>query len=283
VEEHEVIPVNPLDEADAITLLEKKLGDLADRRDLAALAQELEFMPLAIVQAAAYISERAPRCSIRQYIHKFRRSDRGGTTLLNHEAGHLRRDREAKNSIIITWQISFDHIRDARPSAADLLSLMSFFDRQGIPEALLRNRGVTDDVGQRVQEAHKNSEEEREDDGGGDDSATESSTSEGFEEDVLILKSYSFISINADTTTFEMHRLVQLAMRIWLDTHGQLERWRQQFVRNLNAEFPVGEHENWTKCQALFPHVKAAIRHQPKGEDSILEWASLLYGAAWYS
>ena len=55
VEEHEVIPVNPLDEPDAVTLLEKKLGDLADRRDLAALAQELEFMPLAIVQAAAYL------------------------------------------------------------------------------------------------------------------------------------------------------------------------------------------------------------------------------------
>jgi hypothetical protein len=52
----------------------------------------------------------------------------------------LRRDREAKNSIITTWQISFDYIREIRPSAANLLSLMSFFDRQAIPEALLRSQ-----------------------------------------------------------------------------------------------------------------------------------------------
>ena len=36
-----------------------------------------------------------------------------------------------------TWQISFEHIRQERPSAAQLLSLMSLFDRQGIPYHLL--------------------------------------------------------------------------------------------------------------------------------------------------
>jgi len=34
-----------------------------------------------------------------------------------------------------------------------------------------------------------------------------------FEEDVLALQNYSFIKINADGTTFEMHGLVWLAMR----------------------------------------------------------------------
>jgi len=62
------------------------------------------------------------------------------TSLLNCDDGQLRRDGEAKNSIIITWQISFEYIHEIRPTAANLLSLMSFFDRQGIPEALLRSR-----------------------------------------------------------------------------------------------------------------------------------------------
>lgn len=67
-------------------------------------------------------------------------SDRRKTGLLNQEAGHLRRDEETKNSILITWQISFNHIRSTRRSAADLLSLISFFNQQGIHEALLRGQ-----------------------------------------------------------------------------------------------------------------------------------------------
>ncbi|KIX02678.1 uncharacterized protein Z518_08620 [Rhinocladiella mackenziei CBS 650.93] len=285
VEEKEIIPVNPMNEADAITLLEKKLGDQRDRQDLAVLARELECMPLAIIQAAAYISQRGPRCSVRQYVDKFQRSEKGKTTLLNHEGGQLRRDREAKNSIIITWQISFDHIRDTRPSAADLMSLMSFFDRQGIPEALLRNRSQTDSNYKRDQRAQRNTEGDDEDDEDYENgnSASDSSRDDDFEEDVLTLNNYSFISVNVDTTTFEMHGLVQLAMRRWLDAHGQLERWKQQYIKNLYTEFPPGEYENWVKCQVLFPHAKAAVSQQPKREDSVLEWAELLYYAAWFA
>ena len=99
-------------------------------------------MPLAIVQAAAYIRQRAPRCSIHKYLDEFRKSDKRKTSLLNHEVGHLRRDPEAENSILITWQILFDHIRDTQRSAADLLSLINFFNRQGIPEALYRSEST---------------------------------------------------------------------------------------------------------------------------------------------
>jgi hypothetical protein len=79
-----------------------------------------------------------------------------------------------------------------------------------------------------------------------------------------------------------MHGLVQLATREWLGAHAQLERWKQQFIKNLVAEFPTGEYENWEKCQSLFPHVRSAVAQQPDKKDSLLEWASLLYNAAWY-
>jgi hypothetical protein len=102
VEPYDVIAVDPMDEAPALALFEKKLGVQEDTRDIAKLAAVLEFMPLAIVQAAAYIVERAPRCSARQYLEQFQKSDGKRTTLLDHEGGQLRRDREAKNSIIIT-------------------------------------------------------------------------------------------------------------------------------------------------------------------------------------
>jgi hypothetical protein len=107
---------------------------------------------------------------------------------------------------------------------------------------------------------------------------------EEFEEDIVMLRNYSFIAVNMDLTTFEMHGLVQLAMRKWLDAHGQLERWKQQYVTNLYAEFSTtGEYVNWTKCQAFFPHAKLAISQQPQHESSLREWASVLHGAAWYA
>jgi hypothetical protein len=59
------------------------------------------------------------------------------------------------------------------------------------------------------------------------DDTSKSSVSDGFEDDILILRIYSFISINTDSTTFEMHRLVQLATREWLKAHGQQERCKE--------------------------------------------------------
>lgn len=283
VEERDIIAIEPMSRTDALTLFKNKLGAAHDDGDnVAELAEGLEFMPLAIVQAAAYISQRAPRYSVREYLQDFRKSDRKRTRLLKYEGEHLRRDREAKNSIIITWQISFDHILEIRPSAADLLSLMSFFDRQGIPEALLRSRGEERNSRQdQTESSGDNNDANHSDDD--EDDTSESSVSDGFEDDVLALRNYSFISINADGTTFEMHRLVQLATREWLQAHGQQTKWKQQFIKNLDAELPTGEYENWARWQVLFPHAQSAATQQPEEQDLLIDWASILYKVAWYA
>jgi hypothetical protein len=77
-----------------------------------------------------------------------------------------------------------------------------------------------------------------------------------------------------------MHSLVQLATRKWLENKGQLEKWREQFISNLCAELPTGEHKNWERCQALFPHARAAVAQRPASQKSVKEWALLLYKAA---
>src|SRR5207247_1408312 len=111
VERRDIIAVEPMSEVDAVALLEKKLEAIEESDGVGELATVLEFMPLAMVQATSYIAHRAPRCSVRQYLEEFRKSDRKRSSLLDFEKGQLRRDRHAKNSIIITWQLSFDHIR----------------------------------------------------------------------------------------------------------------------------------------------------------------------------
>jgi hypothetical protein len=92
---------------------------------------------------------------------------------------------------------------------------MSFFDRQGISEALLKSGGGQGD-GKRDQKEGDDDEWDSD-----EDYSSQLSQNEKFEKDVVALRNFSFISMNADGTTFEMHGLVQLATRKWLEAHGQ--------------------------------------------------------------
>lgn len=62
------------------------------------------------------------------------------------------------------------------------------------------------------------------------DDTSGSKTDCDFEDDVTILRDFSFISINTDNTMFTMHRLLQLTVRVWLKNVEQLERWKEQFI-----------------------------------------------------
>ncbi|KAM5466038.1 hypothetical protein MauCBS54593_006288 [Microsporum audouinii] len=277
VDNSDIITVEPMDKAHSIALLRIKLGSMdVDNESLARLAAALEFMPLAIVQAAAYISQRAQRLSVEKYLEKFHKSDSRKTNLLSHEGGRVRRDHDAKNSIITTWQISFDHIKEKRPSAADLLSYMSFFDRQGIPESMLHH--YRDDM-----EQDKASSQDYEDGNDNVPSQSELSEDDDFENDLQTLKDYSFISVSTDPSVFEMHRLVQLATRTWLDVHGLLETWKQQFIRQLSTKLCDDSEPNCSKCQILFPHAKLAIDLEPENKDFIPQWAGILSYAVFYA
>jgi hypothetical protein len=56
VERSDIIIVDLMDKAHAVALFEKRLVKQNDIEGVAELALALDFMPLAIVQAAAYIS-----------------------------------------------------------------------------------------------------------------------------------------------------------------------------------------------------------------------------------
>ena len=269
----DIIKVGPMDQKGALTLLEKKLGIHFESESGAELIGALEYIPLAITQAAAYIYQRAPRMFISKYLEELQKSKRSRASLLNYDIGDTRRDESASNSIITTWQISFEHIRATRPSAADLLSLMSFFDRQGIPEDLLND-------GKREDSSGHNTEEQR---NGDIDTESEDGTADGFEEDVTILRAYSLISTEVQRGSFEMHRLVQLSTRQWLEIQGELERWKQEYISKMCRALPTGDYQNWSTCQRLFPHAEAAVGHRPTDKRSLKEWAYILNNAGWYA
>ncbi|KAL8299073.1 hypothetical protein RB593_009129 [Gaeumannomyces tritici] len=269
-----IIDIKPMVLADALLLLKKKLGPLPDTDTAKALVQALDLVPLAISQAAAYIQARSPLSSVGKYLAEFQKGEYKRTRLLSHDAGDLRRDGGASNAILTTWQISFEHIRSERPSAADLLALMSFFDRQGIALSLLKPLNT-----ENVQW-----------DSGSESGSSSDEADDGFEDDVAILRGFCLVSASEnasaaseDAKALEMHGLVQLSMRQWLEADGLQNKFRRQFVERIAAAFPTGDYSNWATCQKLFAHVDAAMNCRPTEEGTQELWAGLMYRGGWYA
>lgn len=175
-------------------------------------------------------------------------------TLLQKDVQDPRRNRQS-NSIIMTWHVTFTHLRQTRDSAARLLALMSLFDREAIPDHTLQGRYVEGT------------------DGGQTD----------FEDDLVTLRAYSLISVGVNEHLFNMHRLVQLSTQKWLEIHTELQGWQERYVDLFGAAFPTGDYTNWTTCQALFPHMEAMERYRVTDADHVLVWARTLYNGAWYA
>lgn len=271
VEHRNIVRIEPMALDEATELLRRKIDAYDERSNLDELAKVLECIPLALVQAAAYINKRGIRYSVREYISDFQKSDKRASSRLELAAGNLRRDQEATNLVLVTWQISFEYIHMHWPSSADLLSLMSFFDRQGIPEHVLKARGWTKNTEQRVGIRDEDNE-------------SESDIADGFEEDLERLRGYSFVSTGVDRCSFNMHRLVQLATRRWLSQHKKDRHWRAIFLDKLFAVWPTLESAQ--NPQALFPHAKAAQRqcpHPGEGDEVVWKWASIIQKAARYA
>ncbi|KAI3316921.1 hypothetical protein HD806DRAFT_399973 [Xylariaceae sp. AK1471] len=274
--QNNVIEVGPMDQDHALALMTTKLGGQLDTDvDTATeLVEALEYMPLAISQAAAYIQKRAPRTSIGKYLAEFRKSEQKKSSLLSHDSGDLRRDVSASNSVITTWQISFNYLREKRPSATELLSLMSFFDCQGIPEYLIQPVDQFESDQVKSDSDGENTDHESIDSG--------ETSNDAFEEDITTLRNYCLININDEGNVFKMHGLVQLSTKKWLDAYGKAEKFKEQYISRMAQAFPPGNFENWGTCQKLFPHAEKAIDYRPVDEESLGEWALLLYNSSWY-
>jgi tetratricopeptide (TPR) repeat protein len=276
----DIITVSPMEEAAALALLGKKLGQSGATEDMRKLATALDHMPLALAQAGAYIKQRGLRYSVARYLAKLEKSEKSQASLLESASKELRRDEEAQDSIILTWQISFDYIRATRPSAADLLSLMSMYNYQGIPEYLLRVGGGDTRPGTTL--ASDPDSVERDSDASSSASEDEDSEEDDFGDDILTLESFHFISTMFSNRSFEMHRLVQLSARVWLRSNGTYQGRARKSIERLNEALPNGEHENWERCRELYPHVTSTLSLQLDDKEISLPRASVQHKAAWF-
>ncbi len=248
----QVLRVEIMSKDDTNALLHKKLPD--DSSDTTAKEQliiELGSIPLAITQASAYIAIQGSRITIAKYLQLLRSNNDKQVHLLSRNEADLRRDPEVPNSVITTWQISFLKIKERNAAAAELLSRMCFLDRHGIPEFLF-------------------CEEDDE-------------PSLGFEEAVGILIQFSFVTEVSEKKTFTIHRLVQLATRIWSETYGEAERIREEVLDLVWRHYPNGKYENWSRCEVLEPHAQIVLGSTYNSHKSELQKAKILNQNAWYN
>ncbi|GKT48975.1 nephrocystin-3 [Colletotrichum spaethianum] len=259
-----VLSLEAMEEYQAQKLLRNKLQEMHDEDVVPELLQALEYMPLAITQAAAYILRRAPRMSPSKYLEEFRKSEKKRASLLNRNMGDLRRDPTASNSVVTTWQITFDNIRQERQSAADLLAFLSFFNPQGIPEWVVRS----------YQRSKHLSEK--------DDSEEDGSEDEISEDDLNLLREFSLVTITTQKGVLEMHALVQFCTRIWLSSFDNVQKWKQSFLQVLSREYPNGEYESWARCRELDPHTELFLKKEPENEDDTKDYMVLLTNVGWY-
>ena len=120
-----MIEISEMDERTASLLLSQSLfmQDLStSHQDRLELLQQLTFLPLAIVQAAAYINENSITFSF--YLSLLKDQEQNVIDLFSEDFEDEGHYREKKNPIANTWLISFEQIRLLDPLAAEYLSFM---------------------------------------------------------------------------------------------------------------------------------------------------------------
>ncbi|RMJ17758.1 hypothetical protein CDV36_002616 [Fusarium kuroshium] len=238
------IMVQEMGVADGLELAKKRLPNDTPEELLVELLEVLEFIPLAITQASAFMAKR--RKTVRPYLDLYRKSDVTKMRLLSYEFSDHARPGSSMESVAKTWMISFEAIRESNPRAAELLCLMTFFQHQGVPAFLLQG------------------EEEDEFD---------------FQDAVAALKAFSFVDSNEEDTMFSTHRLVQLATRCWLDQEvpSETERWAFAALNSVATHFPrPTSHPDaryFALGESLLPHEELILQKQFKMPSKEVELA----------
>ncbi|OBS15388.1 hypothetical protein FPOA_13777 [Fusarium poae] len=235
-------------EEQALELLQRRLENKTDEAAAKDLVRTLDCIPLAVNQAAAYINRRSPRVTTKSYLNEFYRSE--------------------KRKIAFFAAIKEILIRREQPRAANLLSLMSQFQAQNIPEIMLHSyndddEDTTADEGNDVDGIDTGSESDGE------------SERTGFENDMDVLRGYSLVHIST-VGLCEMHSLVQFCTRSWISEYGDPARWSRLFMKLAADHFPSGTFETWAVCQSLLPHVEPLVERKPREESIVTNWAKVL-------
>jgi tetratricopeptide (TPR) repeat protein len=285
------IEMEEMCENESLALLKSKLHPkvIYTEEQAKNLVKAAEYMPLAVSQTAACISLEYPRLTLVQATEKLNNPGADAVSLLEESIHEPNRDVRRTNSVVKSWHLSFQYVRQTSPSAARLLSLMCLFDRQGIPEALLS--GHYNEKPATVltpPEPHPTwwtriRRPRRKNRGVYSNKSVTKTKASDFHADWYILNGLMLVKTNVDGCHFNMHRLVQCTTQRWLELNGELETWTNKYVLLMNIVFPEIEYDHFDVCQYLFPHAQQVANYRPTNPFILKLWAPLIQKISRYA
>jgi hypothetical protein len=209
----------------------KKCPDKTDMETIDDIAKELDYFPLALEQARAYI--KMTGCSFKDYLYRYKIS---GLELLRRKGPVTGGYTE---SVRTTWLMNFEKIEERErtgKAAYDILRVSAFLDTGAIPFEIF-TLGA-DKLGENISKAILN-----------DDPAA-------LDDLLALLAQYSLIRTDNDSRTYNIHRLVQAVIKDRM-TGDERKTWAERAVKGMNSAFPEPDSKNWQLCEKLMPHVLA--------------------------
>ncbi|UKZ81141.1 hypothetical protein TrVFT333_008911 [Trichoderma virens FT-333] len=257
------IEVSSMTRGEATALLAATRGDRLAVEDagIDQLLEELQRLPLAVSQAGAYI--RRTSMTIKEYLDLLTQgSSRWDLLKMNSFDRHRRP--EVSNSVLETWKISTQKIREESERSYRILHVIAYLDSQDIPHELIvaASRYSVDEEG-RGEQVHKLEVQQA----------------------VMRLVEFSFLDMRrgeGGLRIYEMHKLLQEAVRYGLWVQGPMEMAFSEITTRHNQPqngeayyssialqmvddiFPVSKQDSWARCEQFIAH---AIR--------VGEWAEI--------
>jgi len=189
----------------------------------------LAHFPLALDQAGAYIEETG--CSLHDYFQIYQKHRFALLARRGKQAAHY------PESVATTWSLSFQHVEETNPAAAELLRLCAFLAPDHIPEELLTQgapywpaalqQGVADRL--------------------------------SFNQLLETLLSFSLVKRLSEDHLLSTHRLVQVVQMERLSP-GEQRQWAERLVQAVHVVFPRDPKDEvavWPQCQRYLEQVQA--------------------------
>ncbi len=202
-----------------------------EKQEMKLLLETLAHLPLAIAHAAAYINQN--KITIENYLSLLATQNVDALQGSSDLSDDKLRNSIMPGPVIKTLLVSLDQIRRNHSLAADFLFLMACIDRKDILLDILKQTWS----------------QERED-------------------AIRTLSDYKLVTRRPAVSALDLHRLVYLAIRRWIETNSSLDEWMQKAIRHLEEVFPSHHHGNISKWRRLLPHAKCALSHSPVNLDN---------------
>ncbi|KAJ6143763.1 hypothetical protein N7471_003216 [Penicillium samsonianum] len=206
-----------------------------EESDARKLLEELQWLPLAISQASAYMMRTS--MPIPQYLSRLLAGQERWRVL---KAEHFDRHRrpDVPNSVLETWSISVERIRQDDEMAYRILHVIAYVNSQNIPIEIM---AAVHTLGNERQEPRSCESQDR------------------VMEAITRLREFSFLGIReveGGVQQYEMHKLVQEATRYGLSVRSVEDAtyFSNTALQIVTRLFPTPQPETWRECEKYVTH-----------------------------